>query len=284
MEIKPQLPFLEIMLTQVCNLSCAGCSTYSDYAHRGYADWTQTQTWLRQWLELIAIEDIGFMGGEPLINPQVLTWLEGVRELLPHSRIRFPTNGLLLERNWHVVKWLYQDGNAVLKITNHTDGAELDAIDRLRGTYHWEPIHEYGIDRWITDTGLRLQINRPEKFTQTFQGTYATMRPWQSDPDLAYANCHQQTCPMLWKERIYKCSTTALTREAWQAHGSPNSDLWTEYFDIQNNQASMGLNSSTQEIENFIANFGKSHEICRQCPMATDVDAMITHRMQVITK
>jgi len=284
MALKPVLPFLEIMLTQVCNLSCAGCSTYSDYAHRGYADWSQTQRWLQQWLQLIRVEDIGFMGGEPMINPQVLTWLEGVRELLPNSRIRFPTNGLLVERNWHVVEWLYRDGNAILKITNHTDGAVLNLIDRLRSTYTWEPVREYGIDRWVTDTGLRLQINRPEQFTQTFQGTYNTMLPWQSDPDQAYANCHQQTCPMLWKERIYKCSTSALTQDAWQAHGSPNPVAWKNYFDTRLNGASIGIDSTDVEIENFIKNFGRSHAICQQCPTASDLDSFIKHRVQVIQR
>lgn len=278
MEIKPTLPFLEIMLTQVCNLSCAGCSTYSDLPHRGYQDWSQTHSWLKQWLERVCVEDIGFMGGEPLINPHVLTWLEGVRELLPNSRIRFPTNGLLLKRNWHVVEWLYQDGNAVLKITNHTDGAVLDVIDQLRSTYHWEPIHEYGIDRWVTDTGLRLQINRPEKFTQTFQGTYSTMAPWDNNPQQAYAHCHQQTCPMLWNSRIYKCSTSALTQTAWQAHGQPNAELWTQYFDNEQN-SSIGLDSDDDQLRAFAANFGKTHAICRQCPVAGQ--SSVDHRQLI---
>jgi len=278
MEIKPVLPFLEIMLTQVCNLSCAGCSTYSDLPHRGYQDWTQTQQWLKQWLERISVEDIGFMGGEPLINPHVLTWLAGVRELLPNSRIRFPTNGLLLKRNWHVVKWLYRDGNAVLKITNHTDGAVLDVIDQLRSTYHWTPIHEYGIDRWVTDTGLRLQINRPEKFTQTFQGTYSTMAPWDNNPQQAYDHCHQQTCPMLWNSRIYKCSTSALTQTAWQTHGRPNAELWIKYFDDEQN-SSIGLESDNHQLQAFAANFGKTHAICRQCPVAEQ--STVDHRQLI---
>jgi len=278
--MKPVLPFLEIMLTQVCNLSCAGCSTYSDYAHRGYASWTETKSWLEQWLKRIDIEDIGFMGGEPLINPQVLLWLNGVRKLLPDSRIRFPTNGLLLEKHWDVVEWLYQDGNAVLKITNHTDGAVLDTIDRLRSTYRWEPIHEYGIDRWVTDTGLRLQVNRPEQFTQTFRGTYATMEPWHSNPESAYANCHQKTCPMLWKGRIYKCSTSALTQDAWAAHGSPNATAWTEYFNNTTN-GSVGLDS---DIVEFIENFGHPHSICQQCPTQVDNESFIKHRIKVVER
>lgn len=281
--MKPVLPFLEIMLTQVCNLSCAGCSTYSDYRHQGYSDWPTTQQWLQQWLEKISIEDIGFMGGEPLINPRVLAWLEGVRELLPHSRIRFPTNALLLEKYWNVVEWLYRDGNAVLKITNHTDGAVLATIDRLRDAYHWEPIREYGIDRWITDTGLRLQINTPTKFTQTFQGTYTNMQPWLSDPEEAYANCHQQTCPMLWQGRIYKCSTSALTQSAWQTHGNTNLTVWKKYFDNETN-GSIGLDSHASAIDRFVENFGHAHAICEQCPSDRHHDSAIDHRIHVIQR
>jgi organic radical activating enzyme len=281
--MKPTLPFLEIMLTQVCNLSCAGCSTYSDYRHQGYADWTTTQQWLQQWLEKISIEDIGFMGGEPLINPRVLTWLAGVRELLPRSRIRFPTNALLLEKHWDVVEWLYQDGNAVLKITNHTDGAVLKTIDRLRDTYRWEPIREYGIDRWITDTGLRLQINTPTKFTQTFKGTYTNMQPWLSDPEQAYANCHQPTCPMLWQGRIYKCSTSALTQSAWQTHGNTNLATWKKYFSNETN-GSIGLDSWSSTIDQFVENFGHAHAICEQCPSAMHDESVIDHRNRVIQR
>ena len=281
--MKSVLPFLEVILTQVCNLSCAGCSTYSDYRHQGYADWSTTQQWLQQWLEKISIEDIGFMGGEPLINPQVLVWLAGVRKLLPDSRIRFPTNGLLLEKHWDVVEWLYNDGNAVLKITNHTDGAVLKTIDRLRDTYFWEPISEYGIDRWITDTGLRLQINTPTKFTQTFQGTYTNMRPWSSDPEQAYANCHQPTCPMLWKGRIYKCSTSALTQSAWQTHGNTNHAVWKKYFDNEIN-GSIGLDSQPSAIDQFVENFGHAHAICEQCPSAMHYDSAIDHRIRVVQR
>ena len=90
---KPVLPFVETMIAYACNLSCVGCTNYSDYNMKGTVKWHQGKQWIEQWLERIDIEDIGFMGGEPLINPQVLTWLNGVRELLPNTRIRFPTNG-----------------------------------------------------------------------------------------------------------------------------------------------------------------------------------------------
>ena len=93
--MKQVLPFLETMITQTCQLSCLGCTNYSDLRHSGYIKWKDGKRDLEQWLERIDIPDFGIMGGEPLINPEVIQWLIGVRELMPDSQIRFTTNGLL---------------------------------------------------------------------------------------------------------------------------------------------------------------------------------------------
>lgn len=283
MELKPTLGYLELLATQVCNLVCRGCSTYSDVPHRGYATWQQVEQELVPWLERINIEDVGIMGGEILINPDIMSWLQGLRRLLPRSRIRFVTNGLLVERHWPIIEWLYQDGNAVLKITRHIDDPRVNsAIDRIKNTWSWNPIHEYGIDRWIAPTGLRFQIRDPEYFTQTFQGNYANMTPWNSDPVEAFAHCHQQTCPMLYQGRIYKCSTTALTSTALERHGWPNLQSWQPFLDPKRN-GSIDLSSTAAEVQQFVNNFGQPHATCNQCPTVTS-GADIKHRINVVLK
>ena len=114
--MKPVLPFLETMATQVCNLSCAGCTNYSDLTHQGYVRWRDMERDLRTWLEVIDIPDFGIMGGEPLINPEIREWLRGVRRLMPQSQIRFTTNGLLLNRHFDVLDVAHEIGNTVFKI------------------------------------------------------------------------------------------------------------------------------------------------------------------------
>ena len=274
--MKPQLPFLELMLSSVCNLVCQGCSTYSDIPSRGYTPWSEIRSWLEQWQQKFDIEDIGPMGGEPLIYPDIMQLLRDVRAMFPNSKIRFPTNGLLLHKHWDVVDWLYQDGNATLKITAHLDHPELEtSIQRVWSAYDWQPVHEYGIDRWRTETGLRFQINRPEIFTQTFRGTYETAQPWNSNPSAAFANCHQTTCPLLYHGRIYKCSTSALLPDALSRYGSPNKDQWDQYCD-NNTNGSVGLENSAEDIQQFADNFGQPHMICRQCPTSQD-DCYVPH-------
>ena len=111
------LPFVETMITQVCNLSCLGCTNYSDIKHSGYVSWNEGKKQIESWLARLHINDFGIMGGEPLINPEVREWLIGVRELLPDSQIRFTTNGELLYKNFDILELAHDIGNVVFKVT-----------------------------------------------------------------------------------------------------------------------------------------------------------------------
>ena len=65
------IPFLEIQVNQACNLSCKGCSTFSDLKWNGYFTWEEGRSWLEPWIINIELPAIGYMGGEPLLNPQL---------------------------------------------------------------------------------------------------------------------------------------------------------------------------------------------------------------------
>jgi len=273
------LPFVETMITQVCNLSCRGCTNYSDLRHSGYVSWDQGRQWLEQWQARLDFSDIGIMGGEPLINPEWKDWLFGVRRMFPHSQIRFTTNGLLLSRHPDLMSILEQIGNIVFKITVHVNSVDLehwiqDWLDR----YPWQPVQEFGINRLhLSDHGIRFQINRPQHFVSPFRNDYQHMRPWQSDPEAAFARCVQQTCPLLYQGRIYKCSTSALLRDTLERFGNPNPHEWMPYI-----AHGISPQSDQQELENFVSRFGRPESICGQCPDHTA--PLIDHRLAVTVK
>lgn len=274
------LEFLEIMLIRTCNLSCQGCTTFSDLTYNGYTTWEQGRSWLEPWTKRMDIQAVGLMGGEPLINPQVKSWLRGIRELLPNAQIRFVTNGLLLERHWDVVELLNELGNTVLKISHHIDDPRIEsAIDRIFSTYMWQPVTEYGIDRWRTDRDNRFQIARPEKFMRTFLNDYANMAPHNSDPVQAFEACVQKRCPLLYHGKLYKCGTVGLTPELLERYNWPNLDLWQPY--VNHGLSSDCLDS---EINAFVNNFGKPAAICRQCPTKLDTVSWVDHRSTVVLK
>jgi len=259
------------MITQVCNLSCQGCTNYSDLQHSGYVSWPAGQGQILPWLERFQIDDFGIIGGEPLINPEWREWLLGLRQLMPNAQLRFTTNGLLLHRAPDIVDLCEEIGNIVLKVTVHTDDAELtDNLALLQSARAWEPVYEYGINRWRGPRQVRLQINRPDRFIMTYRGTYQDMSPWHSDPAAAFAQCCQQTCPLLYQGRIYKCSTAGLLKDTLMRHDNPNWDQWESYID-----PGIGIDDNDSVIQAFVDNFGKSHAQCAQCPSGDS--ALIPH-------
>ena len=273
MKNKPILPFIETMITQACNLSCYGCTNYSDLVHSGYVQWSEGKRQIEAWLERVDILDFGILGGEPLVNPEVDKWIVGLRELIPKAQIRFTTNGINLHRKFHLIKLLHDIGNCVIKISQHTDDPRLiEVIDQIFDSYDWQPITEYGINRWTTGDRVRLHVKKPEIFLKTYQGSYANMMPHNNDPAEAFDACIQQTCPLLYNGRIYKCSTAGLLADLLNRFNRPNWIHWQPLIDH-----GIGPDCSDTELVGFLNNFGKSHNICRQCPTINDSNSKIDH-------
>lgn len=268
------------MITQVCNLSCQGCTNFSDLKHSGYVTWSQGRTWLENWLTRIHIPDFGIMGGEPLINPEWQQWVLGVRNLLPQAQIRFTTNGLLLSRYPDIVDFLQDIGNVVFKISVHVNNAELeDQIKQIQQKYAWQTVTEFGISRWKTDNNLRFQINRPQWFYKTFLGDYNNMQPHNSVPAQAFEICVQQTCPLLHQGRIYKCSTSALTSEIVDRFSTVDRTAWAPYQD-----PGIDSNCNDHQLTEFIDNFGQPHAMCGQCPSKQHAHSKLHHLSTVDIK
>jgi len=274
------LEFLESMIVKPCNLSCQGCTTYSDLKWSGYVPWEQGRAELEPWIKRLNIGAWGAVGGEPLMNPDLKNWLIGVRELLPQSQIRLVTNGTLLNRHRDIIKLMHELGNCTLKISYHIqDRAVDDIIQDIMAAYAWQPVTEYGIDRWLTDRGFRFQIARPKQFFRTFLGTYDDMRPHDNDPRLAFDLCVQKRCPMLLDGLIYKCGTAALTRGVLERFNNPNLDLWQPYLGT-----GLDPECADSELEKFVKNFGKPHPMCRQCPTSKDTHSILDHTITVTRK
>ena len=268
------------MITQVCNLSCQGCTNFSDLKHSGYVTWSQGQTWLENWLERIHIPDFGIMGGEPLINPEWQQWVQGVRNLLPHAQIRFTTNGLLLSRHPDIIDFLNSVGNVVFKISVHVDNAEMeDQIQQIQHRYTWKPVIEFGIRRWKTGNNLRLQVNRPQWFYKTFLGDYSRMQPHHSVPEQAFEICVQQNCPLLHQGRIYKCSTSALTSEIVNRFPTVDQTTWESYRD-----SGIDSDCDNERLIRFIDNVGRPHAMCGQCPSKHHGHSKLHHLSTVTIK
>ena len=274
----PTIPFLELQVNQACNLSCKGCSTFSDLKWNGYFTWDEGRSWLEPWIKKVELPAIGYMGGEPLLNPTIKEWITGVHQMLPYAQQRFVTNGTLLQRHWDVFHLLRNIGNSVFKITYHLSTPALDeAIDRILNDYSWETVNEFGIDRYVErSTNFRLQINKPDTFVRVFKNNYNNMAPFDSNPVEAFNACCQQRCPLLYKGKIYKCGHLAYLPELLDRFNRPNYDLWEQ---------ALGYGHSPNDnMDAFAKNFGKPHKICKICPTLKDTKQFVDHKNNVKIK
>jgi uncharacterized radical SAM superfamily Fe-S cluster-containing enzyme len=106
---KPILAYLEMHLTDHCNLGCKGCSHFSPIAEVWFANLSEHKRDMRQLRTLFSnIEIIRLVGGEPLLHPEIEEFLYVTREYFGKVSIRIATNGLLLpfmtERFWEACK------------------------------------------------------------------------------------------------------------------------------------------------------------------------------------
>lgn len=101
------IPKLEMHVADACNLRCGGCNHYANFGLKGVLPIEQGSAWIRSWCERVAPVHFSFLGGEPLINPELGAYLTLARAVWPHARLRLVTNGLLLDRRsdlWPVLE------------------------------------------------------------------------------------------------------------------------------------------------------------------------------------
>lgn len=269
------------MVMRNCNLSCAGCTTFSDYVHPSkYPSVEEIIYGLKLWSQRLNYDHIGTMGGEPLLNPNIESLLVKLRHEFPNVTIRFVTNGLLLEKHKPLIDKMYELGNVILKISKHVKDERIKNIVKyIMNRFDWEPVTEFHIHRWLTSNNFRFQINAPEKFYRTFKGTYFNMVPHNNNPIDAFDLCVQKTCPLLYEEKLFKCGTLALTPDILDKTNQSKKPQWKPYLD-----QGLDINVSDDRLEKWINNFGKPHAVCRQCPTINDTESIIDHKSNVVFK
>jgi molybdenum cofactor biosynthesis enzyme MoaA len=104
MNKKIQIPTVEFYITNVCNLTCQGCNRFNNYKFSGFQRWADYKEIYAQWATELSIGRIGILGGEPLLNPDIMQWLNGIRTFWPNSGLTITTNGYQLNK----VKGLYE--------------------------------------------------------------------------------------------------------------------------------------------------------------------------------
>jgi hypothetical protein len=113
-----RLPYLEIHLTEHCNLNCKGCCHFSCIAEPEFADIGQYSNDLKRIKQLFVVKTIRLLGGEPLLANNIVDFLKITRSILGQkTNISLVTNGILLHAMPDAFWLSMKDNNIQLDVT-----------------------------------------------------------------------------------------------------------------------------------------------------------------------
>lgn len=159
--IEKDLDEVFVELASHCNLNCKGCDAFSPVSKVEFVTYDEFVRDFTKVKELYPNKDIEFLfiGGEPLLNPDVTRIVQYSQKLFPNSKKSIMTNGILLEKMeedfWQTLK----EANVKLRITKHP----ID-IDRSKGEKLAEKYGiEYAYDPVYTDKLYDLNTHEISK-------------------------------------------------------------------------------------------------------------------------
>lgn len=230
----PVLDYVEIEITEFCNLNCRGCCDFSNLAkekkYYELAEFTKDMTRLTELFS--GINKIRLMGGEPLLNPRLTEYIQTSRALFPASDIRIVSNGLLIPKLGDDVLRCIKENDCKFDISNYPPTRKLFPEIKAR-------LDAFGVEY---DLGFPMNF-----FFRNIASVPST------DPAPAFNNCIFTHCHMLGHGRLSPCSYAHCVGRLNAEYGLsyPETDTVDIYSDITG--------------EEIIRRFSHPHEFCKYC-------------------
>lgn len=265
-----RLDYAEFYITNVCNLSCQNCNRFNDYHFTGWQAWSDYKEIYKQWAEEVNLYRIHILGGEPTLNPTLLEWTSGIRQLWPNAGLGLVTNGTHLNK----VKGLYQnlvDNRVDLRISVHSEDMVKEITNTLN-VFAKNPKRTFVstakdlLSMQLTDdNGLLIYLTKYSKFHQSSIRTLddGSLSLHNSDKIVAHYGCDMKTCHHFIKGKLYKCGVAALLPEF---DSQFNLKLSESDRDLMNSYRPLEITDSTESKIDFVKNLKKPIEQCKFCP------------------
>jgi organic radical activating enzyme len=261
---------VEMYITNVCNLACDGCNRFNNYKFKGFQRWEDYKEVYTEWAKKINFGRIGFLGGEPLLNVDILDWITGVRCLWPRTRINIVTNAYRLNQVPGLYNLIVADKNVHLKVGVHNKASKQLIMNNIHQFLQAPLMHKfdgsnpYQTKVTVTDAnGVAILVEHnwwfhqgtlikdPEKMEFTL---------YNSDREKAHSNCSMKHCYTFHRGELYKCGVVALLPEFGEQYKiHADQELLHGYRSLKHTD---DLATCTA----FVRNLPHSIEQCKFCP------------------
>lgn len=230
----PVLDYVEIEITEFCNLNCRGCCDFSNLAkEKRFYEFEEYARDMERMRELFRhIKKIRLMGGEPLLNPRVADYAQKARELFPQSDLRIVTNGLLLPTFDEEKLQRLKQADVKFDISNYPPTRKIKA--RIKDK--------------LSNAGIAYDLGFPMNYF--FRNI---LEHPSDDPGPAFQNCIFTHCHMLGHGKLAPCSYAYCIGRFNERFGTdyPETDYVDIYADVTG--------------EEIIRRFNAPHEFCKCC-------------------
>jgi organic radical activating enzyme len=249
---------LECHISHACNLTCESCIDFTNHGHSEIITYEKLKSWFSLWNERINPKEFALLGGEPLLNPELIEILHLTKEMWPRKNedtFELVTNGLLLYK-WPNLAQNLKDTNFRLSISIHGDNSNEEYKKRMKKNLDI-------VNKWIKEYKIDVSIEPSfNNWRKIYKGFGITSEPYEdNDPEESWNNCLcEQDCFQLHEGNIYKCPTMAYLPLQKKKYGPLLSEKWDPYLKY----IPLSADSTDQEIIDFFNR--KSESVCGMCP------------------
>jgi MoaA/NifB/PqqE/SkfB family radical SAM enzyme len=187
---RPRLYHFEIHITDHCNLNCKGCAHFSNLCEPTFTNLTEYEADIRAMSGIFsAVDQIYLLGGEPLLHPDVASFVRVARCVFPNSRIYLMTNGILVTRMDDEFWRALAGSRVVLLCDSYPIRLPIDEIEGLG--------ERFGVT-------VEWTISRREFFKIPIDANGG------HDPARSFKRCQGfNNCPIVRDGRLYPCAYVA---------------------------------------------------------------------------
>jgi len=186
----PRLHRVVVHITDHCNLNCRGCTHFSNIAKPAFADLDEfTRDFTRLARLFPDITEIYLLGGEPLLHPQLESFVRVTRRLFPDSRINLMSNAVLVPKMDEAFWQMLIDTDAWLVCDLYPAKIDVERVERLAA--------EHGVKfEWVEPRGEFFKLPIDPTGSQDAADSFARCRTVSN-------------CPILRHGRLYPCAYIA---------------------------------------------------------------------------
>lgn len=239
---QPCLQYLEVYITEHCNLNCKHCAPFSPIALKSFYD---IEVFARDMARLSELSNqtlckLRILGGEPLLHPKCEEFLKIARNNFPHTSIHLVTNAILLNKQKDSFFETCRDYKIAITPTKYPVKIDFEAIEKK--------IAKFGVEFFYNNEG---QVEKT-LFHQPLD------LKGEQNPNLMFYKCAwANSCIGLDNGKLYTCPYPRSIKNFNTYFGKNLLVLPKDYIDIY----------EAKSMDEILAFLAKPIPFCRYCDL-----------------